>query len=81
MQASIKEMKEKLKAQQDLDLGKSKNQRENAQEFKPTGNAIVVFKYSRHKRNMTEDHMRSNTFADLLMTPAIHRQFDVLFSM
>lgn len=68
MQDNIDKLKKQLDERQEKDL----------KEFKPTGTAIVVFNYSRHKRNMTEDHMRSNTYADSVMTPAMHRQFDVL---
>lgn len=71
MQDRIHELKEQLDAQQRKDLN----------EFKPTGTAIVVFNYSRHKRNMTEDHTRSNTWADFLLTPPVHRQFDVITSV
>jgi hypothetical protein len=69
MQAKLKKLKEKLEAQEGKDFG----------DFKPTGNAILVFNYSRHKKNFTEDHFRSNRFADLVLPPGIHRQFDVLF--
>ena len=54
MQGQIQKLKGELHAQQQKDL----------KTFKTTGTAVVVFNYSRHKRNMTEDHFRSNIWAD-----------------